>query len=145
MTPKFRYTCAVFIINEAKVLMIKHKKLQRWLPPGGLIENNETPDQAALREVHEETGLKIKLLGKSTDKLPDVTMVHPPIHIQVENNPHGPDNIDFIYYAELQDVSAKCKINKNEIEEFTWMNKNDLNKHIPEEEIRLNCLRALNY
>ena len=125
--------------------MIKHKKLQRWLPPGGLIENNETPDQAALREVYEETSLKIKLLGNSTDKLPDVTMVHPPIHIQVESNPHGPDNIDFIYYAELQDVSAKCKINKNEIEQLTWMNKNDLEKHIPEEEIYLNCLRALNY
>ena len=145
MTSKFRYTCAIFIIKDNAVLMVKHKKLQRWLPPGGVIEAHETPDQAALREVLEETSLEVRLLGNKTKALPDVDLVHPPIHIQVEHNPHGDDNIDFIYYAELIDRQNSCKINPDELEEFCWMNENIIKQLIPEEEIKINCLRAINH
>ena len=72
MTSQFRYTCAVFIIKDDTLLMVKHKKLQRWLPPGGVIEAHETPDQAALREVLEETSLEVQLLGPKTEALPEV-------------------------------------------------------------------------
>ena len=145
MPDPYRYTCAIFIIQDDTVLMVKHKKLQRWLPPGGVIEANETPDQAALREVLEETSLNIQLLGNKPEPLPDVNLVHPPIHIQVEHNPHGHDNIDFIYYAELIDQKQACKISTNELEGFCWMNKNLIEQLIPEEEIKINCLRAINH
>ena len=42
--------------------MIYHKKLQVWLPPGGHVEENELPDDAVLREIHEETGVKAEIL-----------------------------------------------------------------------------------
>jgi len=35
-----------------------------WLPPGGHIGKNETPDEAVVREVQEETGLDIELYRK---------------------------------------------------------------------------------
>ena len=145
MTPQFRYTCAIFIIKDDAVLMVRHKKLQRWLPPGGVIEAHETPDQAALREVLEETSLKVRLLGRKTAALPEVDLVHPPIHIQVEHNPHGNVNIDFIYYAELINQKDSCKINTDELEEFCWMSQDLINQLIPEEEIKINCLRAINH
>jgi ADP-ribose pyrophosphatase YjhB (NUDIX family) len=34
------------------VLLVYHRKLAMWLPPGGHVEPNELPDDAAVREVH---------------------------------------------------------------------------------------------
>lgn len=59
---KKEFTATVYIIHESKVLLLYHKKLQKWLPPGGHIEPNETPPEAARREVQEETGLEIEFI-----------------------------------------------------------------------------------
>jgi len=60
----FTATGIVFNSN-GEVLMIKHKKLGVWLPPGGHIDENELPCQAALREIYEETGVKAQVLSAS--------------------------------------------------------------------------------
>ncbi len=44
------------------MLLHRHPKLGKWLPPGGHLEENETPPEAARREVMEETGLEIEFL-----------------------------------------------------------------------------------
>jgi ADP-ribose pyrophosphatase YjhB (NUDIX family) len=43
--------------SNGRVLLIKHKRLGTWLPPGGEVEDGESPQQAASRELLEETGL----------------------------------------------------------------------------------------
>jgi 8-oxo-dGTP pyrophosphatase MutT (NUDIX family) len=58
------FTATVYILDEERVLLIYHHKLQKWLPPGGHIEAGETPPQAARREVLEETGLEIEFLSQ---------------------------------------------------------------------------------
>ncbi|MEI9966407.1 MAG: NUDIX domain-containing protein [Candidatus Moraniibacteriota bacterium] len=55
------YTADVFVVYRDKVLFRFHDKHKLWLVPGGHIELNELPEQAALREVKEETGLDIVL------------------------------------------------------------------------------------
>lgn len=56
------YTSTVFLITEEKprqVLLMHHKKLDCWMPPGGHQENMENPYETAIREVKEETGIDI--------------------------------------------------------------------------------------
>ena len=50
-------TGSAMVTGPGGVLLHQHKKLGRWLPPGGHIDPGETPWEAAVREVREETGL----------------------------------------------------------------------------------------
>jgi len=52
-------------LNQTFILLIqrKHQPFQNcWALPGGFIEMNETLEQSALRELNEETGIKINSL-----------------------------------------------------------------------------------
>jgi 8-oxo-dGTP pyrophosphatase MutT (NUDIX family) len=48
--------------STGHVLLHLHRRLGRWLQPGGHIDPGESPVQAALREMDEETGLAGVLL-----------------------------------------------------------------------------------
>jgi ADP-ribose pyrophosphatase YjhB (NUDIX family) len=56
---------AMCVIERAdgRVLLIRHLYRKRWGVPGGLLERHETPTDAARREVREEVGLDVELLG----------------------------------------------------------------------------------
>ena len=56
------FTASVFVVSDSKVLMLEHKKIASWLPPGGHVEENELPNETAIREVKEETGLDVELI-----------------------------------------------------------------------------------
>ncbi len=51
------YTVNAWCVHENKVMLVKHKKLGIWLAPGGHVDDNELPHQAAEREFYEETGI----------------------------------------------------------------------------------------
>lgn len=46
----------IYAIYKGKIVMVKHKKRNTWEIPGGHIEKGETPEEAAKRELYEETG-----------------------------------------------------------------------------------------
>lgn len=58
------FTIGVYIVHKNKVLLVDHKALKMWLPIGGHIELDEDPDQAALREAKEESGLDIEIVAE---------------------------------------------------------------------------------
>ena len=61
---KIDFTVAIFVVHEGRVLLVHHRKLDKWLPLGGHIELDEDPEQAALREAREESGFEVELLGE---------------------------------------------------------------------------------
>lgn len=101
MTTTRDFTVAVFVVHEGRVLLHWHAKLARWLPPGGHIEPNELPDEAAIREVFEETGVAIRLLDdEAYVALPDEPRrLCRPAGIQLESISPGHEHIDLIYFA----------------------------------------------
>lgn len=64
---KIDFTTSVYIVRDNKVLLHVHKRLDIWLPPGGHVELDEDPNQSALREAKEETGLDVELVGEGRD------------------------------------------------------------------------------
>lgn len=49
---------AIVFTLDGMVLLIKRKDNGKWALPGGFMEAGETPNQTALRELYEETGLR---------------------------------------------------------------------------------------
>lgn len=65
-------TCVVVVDARHQVLLVKRNvppKIGQWCLPGGFIELGESPDQGAIRELKEETGMTgtiEKLIGVCT-------------------------------------------------------------------------------
>jgi 8-oxo-dGTP pyrophosphatase MutT (NUDIX family) len=93
------FTVAVFVVHAGRVLLHYHRKLRRWLPPGGHIEDNELPDEAARREVLEETGVHIRLVGARGLPIVKPEQLVVPAGIQVEDIYPGHQHIDLVYFA----------------------------------------------
>lgn len=117
------FVVAAYIVDDRKVLLVNHKKLNKWLPIGGHIEPNELPDEAVLREAKEETGLKVEITSSNfnvTDS--SVKLLNTPHHVQLENIDKEHQHIDLVYFCRLKSKNQKL----NTTEECKWFSIKDL-------------------
>lgn len=49
---------------QTHVLLVKRDDVPVWVLPGGGIDPGESPEEALVREIHEETGYRVKILRK---------------------------------------------------------------------------------
>lgn len=134
------FTVAVFVVDRGRVLLHLHPKLGKWLPPGGHIEPNELPDVAALREVAEEAGIAIQLIGPRglpRDYPGQPVQLVVPAGIQVEFIAAGHEHIDLVYFAVPTDPATPID------PAFRWLSPEELSTHPVTDEIRDWCARAV--
>jgi 8-oxo-dGTP diphosphatase len=59
---ELRDSAFAIILHSNQVLLVKARDKNNWQLPGGRLESGETPVEALLREVKEETGLTAKII-----------------------------------------------------------------------------------
>lgn len=114
-----RFFCVtVYVRNkENKFLMLLNKKLNKWVPAGGKVDNCETPDEAAVRECMEETGVKIKLVGERPEFEGGLIT---PLGSQCNIlKPGVREHVDLIYYGEPVE-GTELKMSEREASGIGW-------------------------
>ena len=128
---------AGYLIHNNKLLLIHHKKLDIWIPPGGHIDKNETPDDALRREFKEELNLEIELLNRND--VPPGGNIKKQLAVPFYVNVHSVKDHDhccFFYLCELKNEEClkNLKINEREIKDYNWFSLEELEAdHIPED------------
>lgn len=133
------FTASVWITTNKKprkLLLIHHKKLGRWMQPGGHIEKFENPVGTAIREVKEETGLDISFLSDGTQIIDsEGTFLVTPDFIMEQTIPtHGDQplhyHLDINYVVSVPEQQIKHSIKESHsIGWFTKVEALKLNIH----------------
>ena len=97
---KIDFTVAIFVVHDDAILLIHHRKLDKWLPLGGHIELDEDPEQAALREAKEESGFDVELLGERPPTTsPGTRALIAPRFLDIHRINDTHEHIGMIYWA----------------------------------------------
>jgi 8-oxo-dGTP pyrophosphatase MutT (NUDIX family) len=102
---KIDFCSEVFIVYQNKVLLRVHDKYKDWFSVGGHIELDEDPVQAAIREVKEEVGLDIEIIGpndgpdENDPKNKGYKYLIPPRYLGRHPVSDTHEHIAFVYFA----------------------------------------------
>lgn len=98
----YKTFAAGYLVKDEKVLLVYHKKFNKWTPPGGHVEENETPAEAVVREWKEELDLDIEVVPAHESAFAgdaNATPIPMPFHIDLERRLFAPLNyeVEYIY------------------------------------------------
>ncbi|MEK7137076.1 MAG: NUDIX domain-containing protein [Patescibacteria group bacterium] len=150
------FTATAFIVDSKKrTLLLWHKRLSRWMPPGGHVDPDETPEETAKRECKEETGLNVEILGEEQRDLfalapAEGRILKKPIAFLLENIPESKErnepahqHMDFLYIAKLLDETQVVKLEEREGREARWFTHDEIAALNPQTEIFANVQRYI--
>jgi 8-oxo-dGTP diphosphatase len=119
----------IFDSSNERILLVRNKKgdTSYWSPPGGAVEKGETLEQAAIREIKEETGYDIEVNGLYSVR-------------EVFFSESGYHALIFTFLATIIDGEIEIMDPDNEILEVKWLDIHTANKlmpSIPDIEVKL--------
>jgi 8-oxo-dGTP pyrophosphatase MutT (NUDIX family) len=126
--PAKHYTATAFILTDTlprKILLVHHKKFNNWMPPGGHQEEWENPVEAAIREVHEETGLDITAYIGAVNPIDAGAgfIPRPNYFLECHIKPHGKEpqhyHLDQSYVVRIPEQAATVSHESHDIRWYT--------------------------
>ena len=131
-------TSSVFVFRRLpsgwRIGLIEHPRFRRMMIPGGHVEPEESPAEAAVREVAEETGLTVTLVSPPAAPVPPgyrARRVAPPwwiaeYQVPADNHLDGAHvHVDYLYVA-LADGTAPGRAPGAPAHPFGWYSAGDL-------------------
>src|SRR5215212_3862645 len=119
------FTVAIFVVQDRKILLVHHRRLNKWLPLGGHIELDEDPEIAALREAREESGFEVELLGERPPTTePGTRALIAPRFLDIHKITDTHQHIGMIYWARPR--GGSLELAAAEHHGIRWCSKRDL-------------------
>jgi 8-oxo-dGTP pyrophosphatase MutT (NUDIX family) len=120
-----------YIVNNKAVLLRLHEKYNFWIAPGGHVDPGEDINQAVLREVWEEVGLKVELIGPSTWTKQDFDInkdLVPPIFVNRHaiNEHHDHSSLIFVAKSDSREINPQEEASKNA--KCVWVTQEELDQ-----------------
>ncbi len=134
-----RLSGCIFLNKDGKVLLLHRYQngLEQWEVPGGKVNDFETPDITALREVKEEIGIDvkiIKLLGSKSFSQKEKTYhyfwyladicAEPPVIVEPDQH----DQLRYFSWEELKSTQEILSTNVVNLVKAYWAGELDFNK-----------------
>ena len=141
---KIDFTVAIFVVSDGQVLLIHHRKLDQWLPLGGHIELDEDPEQAAVREAREESGLEVELIGERPPTTsPGTRALIAPRFLDIHRINDTHEHIGLIYWARPK--TGSVTLAAEEHHHIRWCSPDDLDALRPamSKAVKWYCRKAM--
>jgi 8-oxo-dGTP pyrophosphatase MutT (NUDIX family) len=126
------FVATVYVVHDGATALHHHDKLEMWLPPGGHIDRDEIPHEAAAREVREELGLDPTLVAPEADIDSETVESMPRPQqflledINVCEGEVGHQHIDFVYYGAVDSRDISPTDGEQPADDWEWFSPADL-------------------
>ncbi|MGR3809492.1 NUDIX hydrolase [Jiulongibacter sp. NS-SX5] len=130
------FTASAWVVNpeKTKTMLIHHKKLNRWLQPGGHCDGDENVYAVSKKELHEETGL---LPSFDIMDIFDVDIHKIPARKEIPEHDHY--DIRFLFeIGEEQEL-----VQNHETNDLKWFDLKELFSSEPEESIKRLIIKTI--
>lgn len=132
------FVATVYVVNDGATALHEHDKLDMWLPPGGHVDRDELPHEAAIREAREEIGLDVSLLAEAEGPESETASQLPQPQqflledINVTPEGVGHQHVDFVYYGEVDHRDITPSAGEQDADDWEWFSPKELRERADE-------------
>ena len=124
------FVVAAYIVDKDKLLLIHHKKRDKWIPAGGHIGKNEIPDDALKRGVMEEIGIDISFINHNYPR--QNNQLACAIPFDADKLAISENHVHYCQFYLCKPKSLDIKINPEKVLDYGWFNFKELKSLTPQ-------------
>ena len=144
----YKSFAAGYLVKQGKVLLAHHRKFNKWTPPGGHIEEGETPDQAVIREWKEELNVDVEIIPAYESAFSgdsNATPIPMPFHIDLEREGFDVPHIGYFFYVKVPENQEFLSVLKKELHDVKWFTKTELSSLPTFDQVRAVAAYAIDH